>query len=199
MSKILLLEIGVEELPPLAVGKTLTQLKAQGQKLFDTSHINYERVSSFGSSRRLVFWVEGVADNQRDRTEKEMGPPRSVVLTQSGQLTPEGRAYLRAKGAKKEDLGIEELTKGDYVYLKRKIKGKRTKKILPHLLVQLIKSLSFPKSMRWGEGDFSFGRPIRSLMALFGEEVIRLEVASVPSDRKTRGHPYLSPFTFSIR
>jgi len=199
VSRILLLEIGVEELPPLAVGKTLTQLKAQGQKLFDTSHINYERVSSFGSSRRLVFWVEGVADNQRDRTEKEMGPPRSVVLTQSGQLTPEGRAYLRAKGAKKEDLGIEELTKGDYVYLKRKIKGEKTKKILPHLLVQLIKSLSFPKSMRWGEGDFSFGRPIRSLMALFGEEVVRFEVASVPSDRKTRGHPYLSPSSFSIR
>lgn len=199
MSKILLLEIGVEELPPLAVGKTLTQLKVQGQKLFDTSHINYERVSSFGSSRRLVFWLEGVADNQRDRTEKEMGPPRSVALTQNGQLTPEGRAYLRAKGAKKEDLGIEELTKGDYVYLKRTIKGEKTKKILPHLLAQLIKSLSFPKSMRWGEGDFSFGRPIRSLMALFGEDVIPLEVASVPSDRKTRGHPYLSPFTFSIR
>ncbi len=128
-----------------------------------------------------------------------MGPPRSVVLTQSGQLTPEGRAYLRAKGAKKEDLGIEKLAKGDYVYLKRKIKGEKTKKILPHLLVQLIKSLSFPKSMRWGEGDFSFGRPIRSLMALLGEEVIRLEVAGVPSDRKTRGHPYLSPSTFPIR
>jgi len=186
VSRILLLEIGVEALPPLAVGKTLTQLKAQGQKLFDASHINYERVSSFGSSRRLVFWVEGVADNQRDRTEKEMGPPRSVVLTQSGQLTPEGRAYLRAKGAKKEDLGIEKLAKGDYVYLKRKIKGEKTKKILPHLLVQLIKSLSFPKSMRWGEGDFSFGRPIRSLMALLGEEVVRFEVASVRSGRKTR-------------
>lgn len=199
MSKILLLEIGVEEFPPLAVGKTLTQLKAQGQKLFDTSHISYERVSSFGSSRRLVFWVEGVAGNQRDRTEKEMGPPRSVALTQNGQLTPEGKAYLRAKGAKKEDLGIEELTKGDYVYLKRTIKGEKTKKILPHLLVQLIKSLSFPKSMRWGEGDFSFGRPIRSLMALFGEDVIPLEVASVPSGRKTRGHPYLSPSVFSIR
>ena len=199
MSRILLLEIGVEALPPLAVGKTLTQLKAQGQKLFDASHINYERVSSFGSSRRLVFWVEGVADNQRDRTEKEMGPPRSVVLTQSGQLTPEGRAYLRAKGANKEDLGIEKLAKGDYVYLKRKIKGEKTKKILPHLLVQLIKSLSFPKSMRWGEGDFSFGRPIRSLMALLGEEVVRFEVASVRSGRKTRGHPYLFPSVFSIR
>ncbi len=199
MTKILLLEIGVETLPPLAVGKTLTQLKAHGQKLFDASHINYERVSSFGSCRRLVFWVEGVADNQRDRTEKEMGPPRSVVLTQSGQLTPKGRAYLRAKRAKKEDLGIEELTKGDYVYLERKIKGEKTKKILPDLLVQLIKSLSFPKSMRWGEGDFSFGRPIRSLMALFGEKVVRFEVASVRSGRKTRGHPYLFPSVFSIR
>ena len=199
MSDIVLLEIGVEELPPLAVGETLTQLKVEGEKLFAASYIDYERISSFGSSRRLVFWAEGVARNQRERTLKEMGPPRSVVLTQSGQLTPEGRAYLKAKGAKGEDLGIEKLTKGDYVYLKRKIKGKKTKKMLPHLLVQLIKSLSFPKSMRWGQGDFPFGRPIRSLLAVFGEEVIGFELAGISSGRKTKGHPYLFPSTFSIR
>ena len=199
MSDIVLLEIGVEELPPLAVGETLTQLKVEGEKLFAASYIDYERISSFGSSRRLVLWAEGVARNQRERTLKEMGPPRSVVLTQSGQLTPEGRAYLKAKGAKGEDLGIEKLTKGNYVYLKRKIKGKKTKKILPHLLVELIKSLSFPKSMRWGQGGFPFGRPIRSLLALFGEEVIGFELAGISSGRKTRGHPYLFPSTFSIR
>lgn len=199
MSEILLLEIGVEELPPLAVGETLTQLKVQGKKLFAASYIDYERISSFGSSRRLVLWAEGVARNQRERTLKEMGPPRSLVFTQSGQLTPEGKAYLKAKGAKKEDLGIEKLTKGDYVYLKRKIKGEKTEKILPHLLVQLITSLSFPKSMRWGQIDFSFGRPIRSLLALFVEEVVNFELAGISSDRKTKGHSYLSPSTFSIR
>jgi len=199
VSEILLLEIGVEELPPLAVGETLTQLKAQGQKLFDASYIDYERISTFGSSRRLVFWAEGVVRNQRERIEKEMGPPRSVVLTQSGQLTPQGKAYLKAKGDRKENLGIEKLTKGDYVYLRRKIKGEKTKKILPLLLVQLIKALSFAKSMRWGQGDFSFARPIRSLLALFGGEVIRFELAGISSDRKTRGHPCLSPSTFSIR
>ena len=199
MSEILLLEIGVEELPPLAVGETLTQLKVQGKKLFAASYIDYERISSFGSSRRLVLWAEGVARNQRERTLKEMGPPRSLVFTQSGQLTPEGKAYLKAKGAKKEDLGIEKLTKGDYVYLKKKIKGEKTEKILPRLLVQLITSLSFPKSMRWGQIDFSFGRPIRSLLALFVEEVVNFELAGISSDRKTKGHPYLSPSTFSIR
>ena len=199
MSEILLLEIKVEELPPLAVGETLTQLKTQGEKLFAASCIDYERISSFGSSRRLVLWAQGVTRNQRERTEKEMGPPQSVVLTQNGQLTPKGKVYLKAKGAKKEDLGIEKLAKGDYVYLKRKIKGQKTKRILSHLLVQLIQSLSFSKSMRWGQGDFSFGRPIRSLMALFGEEVVNFELAGISSDRKTTGHPYLSPSTFSIR
>jgi glycyl-tRNA synthetase beta chain len=199
MSEILLLEIRVEELPPLAVGETLSQLKFEGEKLLTASHIDYESIDIFGSSRRLVLWAEGVARNQRKRIEKEMGPPRSVVLTQSGQLTPEGKAYLKAKGAKKGNLGIEKLTKGEYVYLKRKIKGEETKRILPHLLVQLVQSLSFPKSMRWGEGDFSFGRPIRSLLALFGEEVVSFRLAGIISGRKTRGHPYLSPSVFSIR
>jgi len=199
VSEILLLEIGVEELPPLAVGQILIQLKAQGKKLFAASYIDYERISSFGSSRRLVFWAEGVARNQRERTLKEMGPPQSIVFTQSGQLTPEGKAYLKAKGAKKEDLGIEKLAKGDYVCLKRKIKGEKTEKMLPRLSVQLITSLSFPKSMRWGQIDFSFARPIRSLLALFGEEVVNFELAGISSNRKTRGHPYLSASTFSIR
>ncbi|GAJ16832.1 unnamed protein product, partial [marine sediment metagenome] len=93
---------------------------------------------------------------------------------------------------KRENLGLEKLKKGNYVYIKRKTVGKRTKDILPSLFSELITSLSFSKSMRWGKGDFAFARPIRSILALLGEEIIEFEVAGIRSRRETRGHPFLS-------
>ncbi len=193
-----LLEIGVEELPPSAVQEALTQLKEKGKELLTSAYLDYEKITSLGSSQRLIFLVEGLASKQRGRIEKEMGPPKRIVLDEAGKLTPKGKAYLKAKRIKKRDLGVENLEKGSYVYIKRKVAGKRTKDILPSLFLELISSLRFSKSMRWDEGNFSFARPIRSLLALFGEEVVKFEVAGVSSDRKTRGHRYLSPSPVSV-
>ncbi|MEA3485725.1 MAG: glycine--tRNA ligase subunit beta, partial [Candidatus Aerophobetes bacterium] len=82
---------------------------------------------------------------------------------------------------------------------RRETPGKPTKEILPLVFPQLIKSLRFSKSMRWGEGNFYFGRPIHYLLSLFGQEVIKFELAGITSGRRTTGHRYLSPSAFSIR
>jgi len=193
MSKTALLEIGVEELPPVLVQEALKQLEKRGKELFASRYLDYKKIITSGSSRRLIFLAEEVALEQKERIEKEMGPPERVVLNERGELTREGEAYLKAKGAKREDIGVEKLKKGRYVYIKRKIVGKKTEDILPSLFLELITSLHFSKSMRWNQGKFSFGRPIRSILALFGKEIVKFEVAGVKSNRKTRGHPYLSP------
>jgi len=193
MSKTALLEIGVEELPPTLVQEALKQLERKGKELFVSRYLDYKKIITSGSSRRLIFLAEKVTLKQKERVEKEMGPPERIVLNERGELTREGEAYLKAKGAKKEDLGVEKLKKGNYVYIKRKIAGKKTEDILPCLFSELITSLHFSKSMRWNQGKFSFGRPIRSILALFGEKMVKFEVAGVRSNRKTRGHPYLSP------
>jgi glycyl-tRNA synthetase beta chain len=198
VSKTALLEIVVEDLPPSFVGEALSQLKEKGKELFASAYLDYERVDTFGSSQRLVFQVVGLSPHQRPRFDKEMGPPQIVVFDETGRLTPKGRAYLKAKGVKKEELGIEKLEKGNYVYIKRKKMSQPTEKLLPSLFVQLIKFIHFLKSMRWGKEDFSFGRPIRSILALFGEKPIRFKIAGIFSDRKTKGHRFLSPSYFSV-
>lgn len=198
MFKTALLEIGVEELPSAFVQEALIQIKEKGRELFASASLEYEKIVVFGSSRRLIFRAEKVAHKQKDRLEKEMGPPERILLNDRGELTGEGEAYLKAKGLKREDLAVEKLKKGTYIYIKRKIAGRKTKDILPSLFSQLISSLSFPKSMRWNEGSFAFGRPIRSILALFGKEIIRFELAGLSSGRKTKGHLYLSPPLLSI-
>ena len=198
MFKTALLEIKVEEFPSSLVEEALTQLKEKGEELFASSNLDYEKITVSGSCRRLILQAEKVSLKQKERIEKEMGPPERIIVNERGELTKEGKAYLKAKGIKREELGVEKLRKGNYVYIKRETVGRRTKDILPLLFSELITSLSFSKSMRWGKGDFAFARPIRSILALLGEEIIEFEVAGIRSGRETRGHPYLSPFLISI-
>ena len=198
MFKTALLEIKVEELPYSLVQEALAQLKEKGEKLFTSSNLNYDKITVFGGCRRLVLQAEKVSLKQKERIEKEMGPPERIIINESGELTKEGRAYLKAKGIERKELRVEKLKKGNYTYIERKTVGKRSRDILPFLFSELITSLNFSKSMRWGTGDFAFARPIRSILALLGEEIVEFKVAGIRSSRKTRGHPYLSPSLLSI-
>ncbi|MCD6318999.1 glycine--tRNA ligase subunit beta [Candidatus Aerophobetes bacterium] len=198
MPKTVLLEIGVEDFPPLMVKETLSQIQQKTKELFYSYRIDYGKISTWGTSRRLVLWVEKVAEYQKDQIKKDIGPPKSVIFDKRGNLTMAGKGYLKAKGAAQEDLGVEILKKGEYIYIKRKLKGEKTSQILPSLFLDLINSLHFAKSMRWEEGNFYFGRPIRSLLALFGEEIINFKIAGITSNRKTSGHRYLHPEDINI-
>ncbi|NQS88838.1 glycine--tRNA ligase subunit beta [Patescibacteria group bacterium] len=198
MSRTVLLEIGVEDFPPLMVKKTLAQVQQKAKELFYSYRIDHGKILTWGTSRRLVLWVEGVAEEQKEQIKKDLGPPKNVIFDEEGNLTPSGKGYLKAKGIALKDLGVQTLRKGEYIYIKRKLKGKRSSQVLPFLFLDLINSLYFAKSMRWEEGNFYFGRPIRSLLALFGEEVINFKIAGVTSAKKTIGHRYLHPKNINV-
>src|SRR5262249_27051300 len=65
--------------------------------------------------------------------------------------------------------------------------------LLAVLLPQIVKEIPFRKSMRWGAGEATFGRPIQWLVALFGSELVELTFAGIASGRSSRGHRFLSP------
>ncbi|RLE14213.1 glycine--tRNA ligase subunit beta [Candidatus Aerophobetes bacterium] len=188
-----LLELGVEDLPPLMVKDALSQLKEKSRLLFEKHSISYGKIATRGSSRRLVLWVERVASKQKDIVEKEAGPPKFVVFDSKGNLTEAGKKYLQAKKVEIEDIEVQKSQKGEYVYIKKYRRGKETINILPLIFTELILSLHFSKSMRWKDNSFYFGRPLRYILALAGDELVEFEIAGISSDRKTRGHRYLHP------
>ena len=188
-----LMEVAVEDFPPLTVKMVLIQMEEKGRVLLSSYRLDYERIKVLGSSRRLIFWLEGVPPQQRDRVEKEIGPPYRMVFDEKGNLTSSGEKYLRARRVNRSELGIEKLQKGKYVYIRRVTVGKKTIDVLPLLFRELIKSLRFTKSMKWGSYNFSFGRPIRSILALYDSQIVEFQIAGVSAGRKTRGHRYLSP------
>ncbi|GAG82599.1 unnamed protein product, partial [marine sediment metagenome] len=151
MPKTALLEIGVEDFPSLMVEETIAQIQQKAKELFCSYRIDCGKISTWGTSRRLILWIEKVAEEQKEQIKKDLGPPKNIIFDEKGGLTSAGKGYLKAKGITKKDLGVQTLKKGEYIYIKRKLKGKRTSQVLPFLFLDLINSLHFAKSMRWEE------------------------------------------------
>ncbi len=187
MAKKLLIEIGTEELPATMVTTGAQQLMNNIVKALDDSHIPHGSARWFGTPRRLAVIVDDVADRQ-DVIEKEVvGPPEKVAFDADGHPTRAAVGFARSAGVDVSELYVIEKGKKRYVAARVKEGGAETLEILKKVIPDSIRSIKFPKSMRWKD-SFRFARPIRWIVSLFGEDVVPFEVAGLKSGRKTRGH-----------
>ena len=199
MSRDLLFEIGCEELPARFIEPALKSLSAEAQSLLSQAALNFQEIRTLGTPRRLTLYVKGLPEKQPDRREEILGPPKRVAFDQEGRPTPAALGFARKQGVDLSQIQIKQTPKGEYLVVEKRIPGRKTLKILPEILQKLLERIYFPKRMRWGNYDFTFARPIRWLLALFGEEVVPLEVAGVKSNRFTYGHRFLAPQPLEIK
>ena len=197
-------EIGCEEIPASWLPKLVPELKERFEKELSTLALEPKRVETYGTLRRLVLHVSGLPEKQQDRVEQVSGPPLKIARDDSGAWTKAALGFASKNGIDSGKLEVLSTEKGEYIGFERKIKGGKTLHLLPGVMASTLRSLSFPKFMNWnatlsdGKGAFPFGRPIRWMVALFGENVVPFEIQvvgspAVSSGRKTRGHRFLGP------
>ncbi len=189
----LLLEIGTEEIPASFVPKALSALKDLCQERLERSFLSFESASVLGTPRRLTLAVAGLADKQPDREEMQVGPPAKVAFGPDGSPTKAAKGFAKRHGVSVEGISVEDTERGPYAVIRKVIHGERTADLLKEIIPELIVSIPFPKTMRWEKTGFRFARPIRWIVALFGDEVIPFSIAGVQAGRETRGHRFMSP------
>jgi glycyl-tRNA synthetase beta chain len=199
MVKKLLLEIGTEELPAGYVPLAIEDLRAGAEAHLKEARIKFQKIKTFGTPRRLVLWVTGLAERQEDLVQEQQGPARAIAFDDGGRPTRAAVGFAQGKGIPVEELTIQKTPRGEYVFARVITPGCPTGEILPELLPDLIRGLPFPKSMRWGSGDLRFARPIRWLLALLGSRVVPFALAGLPSGDVTHGHRQLSPGPFRVK
>ncbi len=187
-----LLEIGTEELPWGAVQDGRRQLRDNLISILERERLAHGEICVYSTPRRLAALVEGLAERQADYQEMVKGPQRSVAFDESGNPTAAAEGFARARGVRVEDLVVRETEKGEFVFAVVREEGRETMEILPGLVDELLRSFSFRKSMRWGEGEFRFARPVRWLVVLYGAEVVPVEFEGLRAGRVSRGHRFLS-------
>ncbi len=184
----LLFEIGTEEIPAKFMPGILAQLKELAEKKMEELRIPFEAVKVYGTPRRMTFIADGVAEHQADSTIEAKGPSVKIAF-KDGEATKAAQGFARGQGVAVEELEV----RGEYVYAVKHLAGQEVEELLPGLLHDILTSLSFPKTMRWADHDFRFVRPIRWLVALFGDDVIPVEITGVKSGKFSRGHRFLRP------
>ena len=199
MAKDLLLEIGVEEIPSAYMTEALANLKENAVLKLSQARLNYQSINCFGTARRLALIVNGLDERQSDAVIENRGPKKTAAFDAEGNASKAGLGFARSQGVEFKELEIREHTGLEYMYAVKKEKGAPTEEILPEILTEIIQSLSFPRSMRWGIYHFRFARPIRWLTAVYADQLVELKIENVVSGMYTMGHRFLSPGRLEIK
>ncbi|WRH66755.1 MAG: glycine--tRNA ligase subunit beta [Planktothrix sp. GU0601_MAG3] len=196
-----LLEVGTEELPATFVETAIQQWKQKIPASLKEQFLSVESVQVWGTPRRLAVLIEGLPSHQPDREEEIKGPPATTAF-KDGKPTPAATGFIKKQGVNLEDLEIRPTSKGDFVFVLKKIPGRLTAEILVELTSEWITKLEGKRFMRWGDGDLKFPRPIRWLIALLDNQVLPITLVSgsevVTSDRISQGHRVLHPEPITI-
>ena len=194
MSKDLLLEIGTEEVPAHVMPHLLDDLKRLASNMLAERRLAYENLRTIGTPRRTALLVTGLAERQEDVRTETRGPSVAIAFDAEGNPTKAGAGFARGQGIEPSAL----IQRDGYVYASVHEKGAETAQLLTELLPELIRAIPLPNSMRWGDLDFRFIRPIRWIVALYGTEVVPFTLANVTSGNTSRGHRTLAPQDFVI-
>jgi glycyl-tRNA synthetase beta chain len=198
-SKDLLLEIGTEEIPSEFLPGAISDLATYARQALEEARLDCGEIRSLGTPRRLVLYAKALREAQRPLSRQVVGPSARAAFDAEGKPTPAALGFARGQGIPWESLTVKTLERGDYVVATIEEAGLPAPEILPSLLSQIITSLPLPKSMRWGEGNLRFLRPIRWLLALFGNQLIPFEMDGIQSGDRTYGHRFLSPHPVRVR
>lgn len=186
----LLLEIGLEEMPARFITDSINQLASKVEKWLNTNNIGFEEIKLYSTPRRLALLVLNVDERQEDSEEEAKGPAKKIAMAESGEWSKAAIGFTRGQGLSVEDIYFKEINGVEYAHVKRFIKGKETFELLVELKA-IISGLTFPKNMRWADRELRYVRPIKWLVAMFGNEIIPFEIAGAETGITTRGHRFL--------
>jgi glycyl-tRNA synthetase beta chain len=198
-TKDLLFELRTEELPPrslLALSNALTENLLKG---IDAAAIAHGKVQGFATPRRLAVWIEKLAEHQPDRQVERRGPPLTNAFDAQGAATQAATAFAKSCGVAVSELSKLTTEKGAWLQFRGTEHGAATTALLKDLLTQAIAALPIAKRMRWGAHSAEFVRPVHSVVLLYGDEVVPIELLGLQSGRVTSGHRFHHPKPISLK
>ena len=191
MNNTYLLEIGVEEIPARYIKDTLKQLESKFSNLLEDEKITFENIEVYSTPRRLSTIVRGLEENRADETKEVRGPSKKIALNDEGEPSKALLGFMRGQGIEIDDVFYEDYKGEEYVFAKVVEKAKSIETIIKDNMEELIKSINFPKSMKWGGKNIRFARPIRWIVSLLDDKVIDFDIEGIEVSNRTKGHRFL--------
>ncbi|WJK44193.1 glycine--tRNA ligase [Solwaraspora sp. WMMA2056] len=184
----LVFEIGTEEMPPSEVRSARQQVAKLVTDRLAATRLAHGDVRVLATPRRLVAIVDAVAAREPDHTRTVRGPKVVAGFRPDGTPTPAAAGFARSQGVEVSELAQVEIGGVPHLAVLRDEPGRPAAQVLTEVLAGVVTGLRSAKNMRWRDPQLAFTRPVRWLLALWGDVVVPVEVSTVAAGRTTRVH-----------
>ena len=182
-----LLELLSEEIPARMQAGARNELARLFAELMAEAGLKTGPIDDSFDSRRLVLIARDVAE-RTDAARQETKGPRTSAAPQALE------GFLRKTG-----LTREQLEERDGVYFATiERPGRGASEILSESIRHIVAAFSWPKSMRWASGSLRWVRPLHGIVAIFGEEIVPVEIDGIAFGATTVGHRFHHPGTITV-
>jgi len=161
----LFIELFSEEIPAKLQIDARQKIKQMIDEKLKKKEINFKSSKTFSTPKRLVFFIEGIPEKIEQKKKIIKGPN-----VDAPQTALEG--FIKSNNLSKLDIYKKNLEKGEFYFAEIKPKVIDILKELQSIIPEALKSYSWKKSMKWSVYDLSWGRPLKSIIALFNNKVI---------------------------
>jgi len=198
-AKELFLEIGSEEIPAGFIPRAMAEMEAIVTRELTNARLAFGEVKTLGTPRRLALVVKDIPAVQPDAEITATGPSKKAAYDADGKPTKAAEGFARGQGVDVSALEIVTTEKGEYIAVTRQEQGRPSHLILAEILPKLVTEIPFKKSMRWGDMDVRFARPIHWIVALFDGSVVPFSFGNITSGAVSRGHRFMANTPFPVR
>ncbi|MBD1152180.1 glycine--tRNA ligase subunit beta [Pelagibacterales bacterium SAG-MED22] len=172
------LELFSEEIPAGLQKNLRENLLKSFNDFFKEKFISFKRSSSYSTPNRLVILFEGLQKQTTLNSEEIKGPS-----TKAPDLAIEG--FIRSNQILKQNLYEKETEKGNFFFFKTKSKKLYTHELLEEFVPKILNKIQWKKSMRWGNFGLNWGRPLKSILAIFNKKTLIFKFHHIQSSNLT--------------
>jgi len=189
----LTIEIGTEELPPKALRGLAEAFAENFKNELASLELACESVSWYASPRRLGLRVIALETQQQDKVVEKRGPAVAAAFDADGNATKAAEGWARGCGITVDQAERVATDKGEWLLHRAKVEGQKTTTLLSDAINKALAKLPIPKPMRWGAYRTQFIRPVHTVAALFGGDVVQGEVLGKTIGNELQGHRFHHP------
>ena len=172
------LELFSEEIPAGLQKDLREKLLVGFQKFFSDKSIKSKKNFSLSTPNRMVVVFENLDKQITLKSEEVKGPN-----TNAPDQALEG--FMKSKKIEKKDLITKKNEKGEFYFYKTKSKTLKTHDLLLEFIPKLLESHQWKKSMKWGEFDLNWGRPLKSILSILDKKAINFKFHHLASSNST--------------
>ena len=189
----LLVEIGTEELPPLALPELADAFLSGIVRGLANANLRHGKACRFATPRRLAVHVKGIVEQQPELEISRRGPPVRAAFDPAGVPTRAALAFAESCGTSVDGLQRVQEPKGEFLFYSGRRPGALARDLLVPIVQAALDALPIPKRMRWASSDIEFVRPVHWVLLLFGKEVLPGRILGLETGGVSYGHRFHAP------